>query len=124
MRLVILESPYRGLTDEERCRNRRYAQLALRDCLARGEAAVASHLLYTQVLGDEIPEERALGIEAGLAWAAAAERMVFYIDYGMSPGMLNALARAKAAGLSFEYRTMNTAQQDRLLKMINASVGL
>lgn len=64
MRLVVLESPYAG--DVER--NVRYARAAVRDCLDRGEAPIASHLLYTQpgVLDDLVPAERAMGIEAGL----------------------------------------------------------
>jgi hypothetical protein len=35
-------------------RNIRYAQLCVLDCLQRGEAPFASHLLYTQVLDDGI----------------------------------------------------------------------
>jgi len=66
MKRVIVESPYKGDIPT----NVAYAREALRDSLMRGEAPLASHLLYTQegVLRDEIPEERALGIEAGLSW--------------------------------------------------------
>ena len=41
----------------------------LRDSLLRGEGPITSHLLYTQpgVLDDQIPEERQMGIDAGLA---------------------------------------------------------
>ena len=65
MRLVIVESPYAGDVEE----NVRYARACLADCLARGEAPFASHLLYTQpgVLDDDVPGERALGIAAGFA---------------------------------------------------------
>ena len=56
---VILESPYAG--DIER--NVAYARMAVRDSLAKGEAPIASHLLYTQegILKDEVPEERQWG---------------------------------------------------------------
>jgi len=66
MRRVILESPYAG----DVATNVAYARRALRDCLLRGEAPFASHLLYTQpgVLDDTLPDERACGIEAGLIW--------------------------------------------------------
>ena len=82
---VILESPYAG--DVER--NVKYARMAVRDSLSRGEAPIASHLLYTQegILKDEIPEERQWGIDAGLAWKEVAVKHVFYIDYGYSRGM-------------------------------------
>lgn len=56
MRLVIVESPFAGDVEE----NIKYARAAVRDCLMRGEAPIASHLLYTQegILNDDIPEER------------------------------------------------------------------
>ena len=82
---VILESPYAGNIEK----NIKYARLALRDSLSRGEAPIASHLLYTQegVLKDEIPEERQMGINAGLIWKEVADKQVFYIDFGYSEGM-------------------------------------
>jgi hypothetical protein len=40
---VILESPYAGHVH----RNKAYLQLCIRDCIARGEAAFASHQMYT-----------------------------------------------------------------------------
>ncbi len=85
MKRVILESPYAG----EITRNVKYARECVRDSLSRGEAPIASHLLYTQegILRDEIPEERQLGIDAGLAWKQVAEKHVFYIDYGYTSGM-------------------------------------
>jgi hypothetical protein len=96
-RLVILESPYAGDIEA----NVRYARAALRDSLRRGEAPIASHLLYTQegVLRDEVPGERALGIEAGLAWRDAAEAAVFYVDRGMSLGMREALRQYNEDGI-------------------------
>lgn len=85
MRRVIVESPYAGDVGL----NIAYARACLLDCLRRGEAPIASHLLYTQpgVLDDNIPAERALGIDAGLAWRAVADAAVFYIDLGWSRGM-------------------------------------
>jgi hypothetical protein len=86
MKKVIIESPYAG--DVER--NLNYARLCLLDSVKRGESPIASHLLYTQVLDDTIPEERELGINAGLEWLNVADKHVFYIDYGYSKGMLYA----------------------------------
>lgn len=121
MRLVILESPYRGLTKEEAHRYRVYALLALRDCYERGEAPIASHMLGPQVLSDDIPHERNMGIEAGLEWHKVAEAAVFYIDYGKSIGMLRAERNAQAEGLPREYRTLNTQQQALLRDLLAAS---
>jgi hypothetical protein len=104
MRRVILESPYAGDVEP----NVAYARRALRDCLLRGEAPIASHLLYTQdgVLDDTIPDERALGIEAGLAWGAEAAATVVYTDRGISRGMEYGIARAEREGRPVEYRSL------------------
>jgi hypothetical protein len=82
---VIVESPYAG--DVER--NVAYARAAMLDCLRRGEAPFASHLLYTQtaVLNDDVEDERQLGIVAGFAWRRAAHVTVVYTDLGLSEGM-------------------------------------
>lgn len=95
MILTIIESPYAGDID----RNVRYARACMADSLKRGEAPLASHLLYTQpgILDDSIAEERALGIAAGLAWLKVADRHVFYTDLGWSSGMREAWLVAGAA---------------------------
>ncbi len=107
MRRVIVESPYAG--DVER--NTRYARACLRDCLMRGEAPLASHLLYTQdgVLRDAVGKERELGIEAGLAWGATADATVVYTDLGVSEGMAKGDARAAEQGRLVEYRQLGAA---------------
>ena len=104
MRLVILESPYAGDVDA----NLSYGRACLRDSLRRGEAPIASHLLYTQpgVLDDTVPEERNYGIEAGLAWRKVADASVVYVDRGISKGMRHGIEAAKAAGLPIEYREL------------------
>lgn len=102
MRLVILESPYAGEVE----RNVLYARRALRDCLLRGEAPLASHLLYTQpgVLDDTIPAERQHGIDAGLAVRHVVSASVVYIDYGVSSGMRYGIEDAIKHGRLVEYR--------------------
>tara|TARA_R100000687_G_scaffold76977_1_gene69211 strand:+ start:393 stop:734 length:342 start_codon:yes stop_codon:yes gene_type:complete len=108
MRLVILESPFAGDVEE----NTTYARACLRDSLSRGEAPIASHLLYTQpgVLDDDIPEERAWGIDAGLAWRRVAEGSVVYIDRGISKGMEYGIKAARDAGLPVEFRSLEGAE--------------
>ena len=107
MRLVIVESPYAGDIEA----NVAYARACLADCLARGEAPFACHLLYTQpgVLRDEVPAERRLGMDAGWAWYRAAEACVVYTDRGVSPGMEAGIAVAQNAGKPVEYRTLRAA---------------
>jgi len=102
--LVIVESPYAG----DILSNERYARAAMADCLQRGEAPYASHLLYTQagVLNDLDPAERRLGMEAGFAWGDKADKTVVYTDLGMSSGMVAGVERALAAGRPVERRTV------------------
>ena len=104
MRRVILETPYAG--DIER--NIRYARECMRDCLLRGEAPYASHLLYTQegVLDDNSKEERKLGIEAGFLWREPADATVVYSDHGISGGMQLGIEDAEQKGRPVEYRRL------------------
>lgn len=102
MRLVIIESPYAGNVEA----NVKYARACMRDSLARGEAPIASHLLYTQpgILDDKIPEQRKLGMHAGFAWNRHADVCVVYDDYGITPGMQFGINRAEQMGIPVEYR--------------------
>lgn len=106
MELVILESPYAAPTPEEVQKHIRYARLCLNDSLSRGEAPIASHLLYTQpgVLDDTIPEERQQGIDAGLAWRRVADKTVVYCDFGITKGMQYGIKLAEEQGNTVEYR--------------------
>ncbi len=106
MRLVILESPFKAATAHETERNLRYAKAAMLDALQRGDSPLASHLLWPGILDDSDPQERALGIEAGLAWGRVAEATVVYEDYGISDGMDQGIARARAEGRPVEYRRL------------------
>lgn len=114
MRRVILESPYAGTSNWtpirwwQRLMNIRYARACVRDSLLRGEAPIASHLLYTQpgVLRDEVPSERKHGINAGLAWRTVADASVVYTDRGISSGMDYGIKAARSSGLPVEFRTL------------------
>jgi hypothetical protein len=104
MRLVILESPFAG--DEQA--NIDYARLCVRDSLMRGEAPIASHLLYTQptILDDSNPAERRRGIMAGWAWSKHAAATVVYTDRGLSNGMLCGIEDAINDDRTVEYRSI------------------
>jgi len=104
MRLVVIESPYAGDVEA----NETYARRALADSLARGEAPLASHLLYTQpgVLDDTDPKQRLQGIEAGFSWGEKADLTAVYVDRGTSAGMEMGIAASKAAGRPVEFRSI------------------
>lgn len=103
MQLVIIESPFAGNTEF----NVNYARRCMLDCLQRGEAPYASHLLLTQVLDDTDPAQRKLGIEAGLLWGSKADKTVAYVDYGVSEGMMQGIHRAIMEKRPVEYRCIN-----------------
>jgi hypothetical protein len=104
VRRVIVESPYAG----DIAANIAYARAAVRDCVLRGEAPIASHLLFTQegILDDGRPDERRMGIAAGLAWLAVADATVVYNDHGVSKGMKQGIISACAALVTVEYRSL------------------
>lgn len=107
---VVLETPFAGDTEA----NLTYARKCMADCLKRGEAPFASHLLYTQegVLDDTIAEERERGIKAGFAWGEAASKVVVYTDRGVSVGMQLGIDKATSGGLPIEYRSLE--QEDSM----------
>lgn len=106
MRRVVLESRLAAFGIRTVADHVRYTRFALRDCLLRGEAPFASHLIYPQALDDLVPEERTRGIEAGLAWGVAAEAVVVYDDLGISGGMKIGIERAASRGLVIEHRRL------------------
>lgn len=107
MRRVVLESPYAGDVDA----NVAYARACIRDSLLRGEAPIASHLLYTQagILDDDDPLERTHGINAGHAWLFSnLHAVVVYTDRGISSGMQAGINSAQLHRVPIEYRTLET----------------
>lgn len=108
-RRVIIESPYR---QGEVTTNVAYAKAALLDSLQRGEAPIASHLLFPGVLDDSVPEERRLGIEAGLAWYQGAQACVVYCDLGTSDGMIEGIRRAGIHGVPVEKRSLQSKSDE------------
>jgi hypothetical protein len=102
MRRVIIESPYAG----EVANNKRYLHECVKDCLKRGESPYASHGFFTQFLDDNKPDERELGIKAGLAWGDAADLIVVYEDLGISEGMKRSIKEHQRKGRQIAYRSI------------------
>lgn len=102
--LVIIESPYAGNVEV----NVAYARACVLDSLKRGESPVAFHLLHTQpgILQDQTPQERELGISAGLEWYRVATLCAVYTDLGYSNGMWQGITKAKMEGVPIQYRTV------------------
>ena len=113
-RRVCIESPFGGPTKEVWEKHLRYLRACMKDSLAKGEAPYASHGLYTQegVLNDWNPDERKLGIAAGLAWKHGAHATIVYADLGITPGMQQGI---EAAGHLKNFGAWSHAIEFRLL---------
>lgn len=98
MKKVCIESPYAAQGFQNVRGNIEYAERCLEHALRVGVAPFASHLLYTRVLDDEIPEERRMGMAAGFVIGDMCDERWFYVDRGMSRGMKMAWERAMERG--------------------------
>lgn len=105
-RLVIIESPYASNDLAILNRNVAYAKAAMIDCLQRGEAPFAGHLMYATAMADAGPQERQAGMKASFAWGKAAEVVAVYTDLGITSGMKGAITRAKNNGKPVEERSL------------------
>lgn len=116
---VIIESPFKSNEQYSFHENINYAIRAMVDCLQRGEAPFASHLLYTCCVNSDgthgytddtensdNPVGRVWGINAGLKWAEHADKTVVYIDNGITEGMKYGIEHAKKHNRPIEYRSL------------------
>lgn len=104
MKRVLIESRLAG----DRELHKRYARACILDCLRRGEAGFAGHALYdhAEILDDDDPLQRRMGMDAGFAWGAVAELVAVYTDLGISGGMREGIARAGRLSIPIEYRPL------------------
>lgn len=112
---VIIESPFKGWVSL----NKAYLQACIRDTLNRGETPYASHQMLTDALDDGNPEERELGISAGLDLRTILLRdketiVAYYTDLGWSSGMKRALA-AHSEATFHHLRQIPTGAWERIL---------
>lgn len=114
MKRVVIESPFAGVSPEDRKENIIYMRAAIRDSFLRGEAPFASHAIYTQhgILNDDDPDERELGIEAGLVWGSSASLTAVYVDRGISTGMRQGIVRAYKDGRDVIARAIQIPSAD------------
>jgi hypothetical protein len=116
MKRVCIESPFGKNVDgttadaETMKRNVKYLHRCMKDCFDRGEAPYASHAIYPQIFDDAKPEERAAGMYAGFAWAAAAELIAVYHDYDVTPGMHKGLS-LHPHNIPVEYRQIGKNEE-------------
>lgn len=100
MRTCYICSPYRAKTEAELDNHIDYAQELTRKAIAAGLAPITPHLYLTQVTNDEIPEQRARGLEAGQALLLLCDCVIIGNRYGVSAGMQAEIELAEQQGVA------------------------
>ena len=95
---VYIVSPYAGDVDANVENAIRYCRFAI----AQKKMSIASHLLYPQIVDDNIPKEREIGTMYGLALLAICDE-VWCFGNEHSPGMVQELNEAKRLGKHIKY---------------------
>lgn len=88
---VIIESPYAANPHNSVETHLRYLDECIRWCIANGYTPYASHKMLTTALNDNDLEQRSQGNAAGIAMAKHVKLVFFFLDFGMSGGMKQAL---------------------------------
>jgi len=105
---VFVASPYAGDVK----RNLEYLRKCLRDSIDRGEAPMASHMIYPQVLDDGVDSERTMGMRLGARWLIASDVCALYVDLGESTGMRMEREIALCAGITVVERRILADRHD------------
>lgn len=100
MQTCYICSPYRAKTEAELDNHIDYAQELTRKAIAAGLAPITPHLYLTQVTNDEIPEQRAQGLEAGQALLLLCDCVIIGNRYGVSAGMQAEIKLAEQQGVA------------------------
>lgn len=100
MRTCYICSPYRAKTEAELDNHIDYAQEITSKAMAAGLAPITPHLYLTQVTNDEIPEQRARGLEAGQALLLLCDCVIIGNRYGVSAGMQAEIELAEQQGVA------------------------
>lgn len=146
MRLVVIESPYRGAgrasasggieyDKGDVARNELYLRFCIRDAALRGDSPYASHRMLPGALDDDLPNERQLGIALGLMWRRASwvdtdgvrhvVVPIFYEDLGYSDGMRYAKDTYDRDGIAYEVRKLPADSEFwTLVKLLPNKKGL
>jgi len=99
MKKIYVVSPYAGDVEKNVANALGYCKYVM----GFGYMPLASHLYFTQMTDDNIPEERTLGLNMGLDLLAMCdEAWVFYDNY-ISSGMAGEIAKSKELGIPIKY---------------------
>ncbi len=96
--LLYIISPYAG----DVAANVEFAIRCCRMAIRQGYVPIAVHLLYPQILDDNDPAERAVGLELGLNILRHCSA-VWVCGTRISPGMKREIQEAEQLGIPVQY---------------------
>ena len=92
----------------------KHVAAAVRCCryaIRKGFMPVASHLMYPAILRDDVPEERVMGTQFGLALLAVCDEVWIFDDgTGMSDGMAAEESEARRLGKPIHYYSLEVIE--------------
>lgn len=97
---VLICSPFAGDIAGNTARAIRYMRFAV----TQGAIPFAPHLLYPQVLDEDDPSERELGLFFCMVWLGKCDELWVFGHY-ISSGMDREVAKAKKRGIPIRYFT-------------------
>ena len=109
MKLIYVASPYAGDIEE----NAKFAKEACRFVINEGHAFFAPHLLYPQVLDEDNPAGRQLGLDMGIEILSKCDELWVFGET-MSVGMQSEIEEARLLGIPTRYvQTLEIAERER-----------
>lgn len=100
--LVFICSPFAGNISQNTQNAKRYMRFAV----DAGVIPFAPHLLYPQVLDDDNPKQREIGLLFGMAWLGKCDELWVFGRF-ISPGMTAEIDTAKQCHITIRYFTEN-----------------
>ena len=104
---VFICSPYAGNTQLNTENAKRYTRLAM----DAGAIPFAPHLLYPQVLDDDDPKQREIGLLFGMVWLGKCDELWVFGRF-ISPGMATEIDMAQRCHIPIRYFTENCEEAD------------
>lgn len=97
---VFIGSPFSAQNEDEKLRNEQYVRDIFRYCVENDTIPFIPHALYPQFLDDGEIEDRALGMNMGLNIGREIGEAWFFVDYGVSNGMLEEINYFNESGVT------------------------
>ena len=101
-KIVFICSPYKGDTQVNTIRAKRYGRYAV----AKKAVPIVPHLMYTQFLDEDNHDERALGLEMGLILLSKCQE-IWVFGSRISKGMEIEIERAKEMRIPIRYHDIH-----------------